>query len=279
MIGLKRDRTGQSVPSDFSGLKLIKKHEDLIERFFAGQTAGKPISFVSSKWKNAKGRLKQDTAEKCAYCEAPTSVVAHGDVEHFRPKSLYWWLAYSFDNYLFSCQICNQLYKGDNFPVSAAARLAAPGMPAALPVAQNLRALADALTKDATKLTEAQLRAEWDLESADLVHPYLEDPESLFIYEADDSNREIWTRAAAAAGARAARALDASEKFLGINRESLRRQRYVDYDTARTLVNVRTNAALSQSLRQQIDQQLAARKNANFPFAGMHRFFLKQWGV
>jgi len=52
-------------------------------------------------------------------------VVAYGDVEHLRPKSVYWWLAYCYDNHVFACQICNEGFKGDRFPI-AGARMAPP---------------------------------------------------------------------------------------------------------------------------------------------------------
>jgi uncharacterized protein (TIGR02646 family) len=70
---------------------------------------------------------------KCCYCEAAFTHVAHGDVEHFRPKAGwvqdkeplnkpgYYWLAYDWDNLLFSCQICNQTHKRNHFPLLDAA--------------------------------------------------------------------------------------------------------------------------------------------------------------
>ena len=118
MIKLKRKRRPADLPADFRGEKLLKKHVDLLGRYFDATASGRPMAYSTAKWKSAKAKLRIDTANKCAYCEAPTSVVTHGDVEHFRPKSTYWWLAYCFDNYLFSCEICNQLYKGDRFPIS-----------------------------------------------------------------------------------------------------------------------------------------------------------------
>ena len=81
-------------------------------------------------WKAAKPQLKLETGGKCAYCESPTDTVAHGDVEHFRPKSKYWWLAYCYDNYLYACQICNQVHKGDEFPIHATSGLwTGPALP------------------------------------------------------------------------------------------------------------------------------------------------------
>lgn len=65
---------------------------------------------------------------KCAYCEAKVRSIAHGDVEHFRPKAGYeqghvfnrggyFWQAYEWENLFYSCQVCNQVYKGNLFPV------------------------------------------------------------------------------------------------------------------------------------------------------------------
>lgn len=55
-----------------------------------------------------KAALKQETSEKCAYCEAKVTVVAHGDIEHVSPKSLDRTLTFSWENLTFACQICNQ---------------------------------------------------------------------------------------------------------------------------------------------------------------------------
>lgn len=41
---------------------------------------------------------------KCAYCEQK---VEQYNVEHYRPKSIYYWLAYSWDNLILACPHCN----------------------------------------------------------------------------------------------------------------------------------------------------------------------------
>jgi hypothetical protein len=66
---------------------------------------------------------------KCAFCESQVRHVSFGDVEHFRPKGGYrqaakdrlrrpgyFWLVYTWENLFFSCQMCNQMYKGNLFP-------------------------------------------------------------------------------------------------------------------------------------------------------------------
>lgn len=274
MIRLKRRRTAAHVPKSFQPPKLTVTAGKLAEIYYAGLLSGK-MEFSSSAWKPAKGRLKEDAGGKCAYCEASTAIVAHGDVEHFRPKSVYWWLAFAFDNYLFSCQICNQSYKGDRFPISGPLA-GAPAMPPAPPVGQDLDDLLEALILDATAVDDDHLKAIWDDELADLPHPYLEDPEPLFRYEADDGNQEIWLRSAG--GERADRALSAVETVLGLNREELRRQRYNDYRTF-ALLRTMTLTPLDPATRQQVVNELRIQQGRSQPFAGMKRFFAKSWAL
>ena len=39
---------------------------------------------------------------KCCYCEKREEQAKYRDVEHYRPKSTYWWLAWTWENLLFS---------------------------------------------------------------------------------------------------------------------------------------------------------------------------------
>ena len=107
MTKLERLRTAAAIPPAFRGTGRVARSLDLIQ----GRVAG-TLEFNSNVWKAAKPQLKLETGGKCAYCESPTDTVAHGDVEHYRPKSKYWWLAYCYDNYLYACQICNQVSQG-----------------------------------------------------------------------------------------------------------------------------------------------------------------------
>jgi hypothetical protein len=69
--------------------------------------------------------------KKCVFCEAKITGISHGDVEHYRPKGGfvqadgdtltqpgYYWLAYDWSNLSFCCQICNQVYKKNYFPLA-----------------------------------------------------------------------------------------------------------------------------------------------------------------
>jgi uncharacterized protein (TIGR02646 family) len=80
--------------------------------------------------KSVKNALQKAQHGKCAFCESEVSHIAYGDVEHFRPKAGYrpgpsnplvrpgyYWLAYEWTNLLFCCQLCNQRFKGNQFPL------------------------------------------------------------------------------------------------------------------------------------------------------------------
>ncbi len=88
-------------------------------------------AFDSSLYSNPEIRhaLVQSHAGRCAYCETLIAQSAYGDVEHFRPKAAYtassptlfrpgyFQLAYDPRNLFLSCQLCNESYKQNQFPV------------------------------------------------------------------------------------------------------------------------------------------------------------------
>jgi len=79
--------------------------------------------------KDVKQTLMEMQHGKCCFCETKIRPGHYGDVEHFRPKKAvrekdghlrrpgYYWLAYTWENLLLSCAICNRRYKGNKFPI------------------------------------------------------------------------------------------------------------------------------------------------------------------
>ncbi|WP_462268091.1 HNH endonuclease family protein [Mucilaginibacter sp.] len=56
---------------------------------------------------------------KCAFCESYIENVDYGDIEHFKPKSLFPEEAINWDNLLLSCKKCNGAgQKGDAWPLN-----------------------------------------------------------------------------------------------------------------------------------------------------------------
>jgi uncharacterized protein (TIGR02646 family) len=68
------------------------------------------------KLNDIKEKLNIIYRGKCAFCEHKAEQL---HVEHFRPKKIYYWLAYSWDNLILACPTCNQ-YKGINFELNGA---------------------------------------------------------------------------------------------------------------------------------------------------------------
>ncbi len=62
---------------------------------------------------DVKSALKELYKNKCAFCEQR---VEQGHIEHYRPKTIYYWLAFSWDNLIFACSLCNE-NKGKNFEI------------------------------------------------------------------------------------------------------------------------------------------------------------------
>lgn len=124
------NKVGKShVVPDTLANNAISETEKLRKDVVEGTT---PLVFKSSVYAatDVKTQLKQDQHGKCAYCERYFNG-DYGAVEHFRPKAGYqiegdknlyqpgyYWLAYDWDNLLYSCSECNTSYKRNYFPLA-----------------------------------------------------------------------------------------------------------------------------------------------------------------
>ena len=108
--------------------KGVELRDSLIAQADAGETK---FCFNGDVYAHdsVKEQLMEDQHRKCAYCEQ----YKNGDfgcVEHYRPKGGYdlgsgtalqqpgyYWLAYDWQNLLFSCSECNTSYKRNHFPL------------------------------------------------------------------------------------------------------------------------------------------------------------------
>jgi len=91
---------------------LIRNKENWTHELLAAVRAedAERIKAVTKRYNHpeVKSALKEETHQKCAYCEAKVTDVAHGDIEHVTPKSLKREQTFEWRNLTFSCQICNQ---------------------------------------------------------------------------------------------------------------------------------------------------------------------------
>jgi 5-methylcytosine-specific restriction endonuclease McrA len=267
VIQLSRQRSAQAIHTSFRDAGRLQKARDLLD-LRVGSDEPK-----SSVWKAAKAQLRRESDGKCAYCEGKSSHVAHGDVEHFRPKDEYWWLAYCYDNYLYSCQRCNQEFKGANFP-RLGPRVAEPQIPAN-PTAAQLAALAPLLGVDPLDPAAVQLYDDaCKAERAGIVNPYIADPEKFFSWTADEVLGEVKIQARNNSAV-AKRAFKCADEFLGLNREELRRWRFEVYDTAATFAAAVKDPGISAALRTRIENKLRRMMSVNGEFAGMVRYVVR----
>ena len=94
-----------------------KRHFDFDRRIYGHATVKQTLSAAQH--------------HKCCFCEGKFDAYAPADVEHYRPKGAirqdeqsppvvpgYYWLAYSWDNLYYCCQVCNRNNKRDFFPLT-----------------------------------------------------------------------------------------------------------------------------------------------------------------
>lgn len=113
---------------------LITKGKPKRGAYIAAYNKGvREFSFDSKIYghKTVREALIKAHHDKCFLCESKTTHTGFGDVEHFRPKAAYrqslseplqkpgyYWLAYEWSNLFLSCQLCNQLFKKNLFPLA-----------------------------------------------------------------------------------------------------------------------------------------------------------------
>lgn len=129
MIRIKKKELA-SVP-DILKTKGKEETEALKVRYDNGERDFSNKDFDTGIYSNkeVKDNLIAIQDYKCCFCESKIGHISYGDVEHFRPKAGwvqddeqlnrpgYYWLAYEWENLLLSCQLCNQRYKKNLFPL------------------------------------------------------------------------------------------------------------------------------------------------------------------
>ena len=75
------------------------------------------ISLRDDVWQDMKVWLRRVMENKCWYCETK-QLRSDNAVDHFRPKSIYWWLAFNYTNYRFACTFCNSRRRDLEFGTS-----------------------------------------------------------------------------------------------------------------------------------------------------------------
>ena len=144
MVHIERSQVG--VPNILTVIKLGRKKtgdqekKEAIAHYTADPPKEGSFTFKIYRDPEVKDALRELFHQKCAYCESVIGPSQPGDIEHFRPKSIYYWLAADWNNLLLACAMCNRPNKvhvpgqskkatrgkGDQFPLPANANRLQP---------------------------------------------------------------------------------------------------------------------------------------------------------
>ncbi len=95
------------------------KGNEFNEKFEIARNSNLKYENLKNRKDNSWSEFKDDfikfTGGRCSICE--NTVNKYDDIEHFRPKNYYWWLAYDYKNYTIYCDLCNRTYKKIEFPL------------------------------------------------------------------------------------------------------------------------------------------------------------------
>ena len=283
MIRLRRSRLKTDIHANFHGEKKRAFEEELLidqRRIRRGEI--QKHNFKGNRWNPAKKQLLAETGDKCAYCEAPTSVVTFGDVDHYRPKSIYWWLVYCYDNYLASCQICNQRFKRDAFPIQNRKMRG--------PIIRRNTTDAFIASKAGTigpdPLDQDEVNDfiyQHKLERPRLLNPYFDDPAEYFAWRADDVLKEVEVTPNSenfqvevivnTENPEVESIAAASIQYYGLNRKELKDHRYTFYSFYSQYRQRLESDQIPSEARTALINLIEKMKAPEAPFAGMIRYF------
>jgi len=112
----KIEKNNASIPLSLNSKRTNQSRNELIEK---GTWINVDIYLSRYKETDIRKELEIIYNCKCAYCEQR---IESYHIEHFRPKSIYFWLAYSWDNLMYCCPTCN-VNKTNTFKVNKRATI------------------------------------------------------------------------------------------------------------------------------------------------------------
>lgn len=221
-------------------LRPLLRRADVAKRKLVDQmrTDVRHIRFDSKVLQGFKPLLTEMFHGKCAYCESLITAIAHGDLEQFRPKKLYPHLAYEWINLLYACQICNQVYKRDQFPTQ--------GPPSPSPLVDP-----------------------W-MEQPLLLDPTLDRPHEHLAFDVDERQKEVQVTGIGERGR-------TTVAILGLNRPELVLQRYQSWAVVRTMLDILSTAKLDPKDSEKALDSVRSALNDSAGYAGAIRQLCRVW--
>ena len=220
-----------------------------LELISAGRYINSSLYASRYKTRDIKDRLKS-LYKNCCFCGFHDQQL---EVEHYRPKSKYYWLTYSWDNLLFSCTKCNKA-KSDKFSIS--------GLEVAIKADYDLSGIN--CLSDIYDLQEKPM----------LINPekITEDESAAFVYEKDGHVHSDNPR------------VDYTIKTCDLDRDNLVEERKAIWDKFVNSINARKwkyrddMEALKVSLYDAIEDFIAEAKDDNIPLISFRRYVIKsEW--
>ena len=117
------------IPDILNSEKVKREYKRLNQFYTTGDREQERYGFPFDKeiLQGLKPIMHEQFHGKCGYCEISIPSSEYGIIDRFRPhngvrdnkeyfKNLYWWLAYDWNNHIYSCQECSQ-YKANYFPL------------------------------------------------------------------------------------------------------------------------------------------------------------------
>ena len=151
------------------------------------QQYGRNHPFDENCWRNAVTELRTLYKNKCAYCESAimppdnqndsNEIRKYFTIEHYRPKTFYYWLAYEWSNLLLLCKDCNS-GKGDKFPFTGTHPY---GMTNKMLSLEHPLTSSNELDLMKSRANDCDLLAE----NASLLHPEIDEPELYLSFSID----------------------------------------------------------------------------------------------
>jgi uncharacterized protein (TIGR02646 family) len=185
---------------------------------------------------------------KCAYCESNVDISGQGDIEMFRPKTYYPWLAYEWRNLLYSCAICNRRYKKDLFPVAA--------------------------PKDLSELRLEKIEGFGDRkeiwEKPLLLHPYFDRPQAHLLFTEDEKTQSVQVTGLTVRGRK-------TIDVLGLNRAELVRWRFEEWIRMRTLLSTLISGQLTRAVADKVFREAETFLDDAAVYAGSLRQLCFNW--
>jgi len=109
-------KSAANIPAAFLAASKAETQE-ILAHFRNPRRRKRPFPFSAYRHKELKAALESIFHGKCAYCEWRYGGGSYFEVEHYRPKKIYYWLAAEWTNLLPSCKRCNN-GKLSKFPLA-----------------------------------------------------------------------------------------------------------------------------------------------------------------